>query len=67
MYWLTLQGNPVTGANLPTICGEAAGQHVYMDAGAYSSQEATMVATLTGNQSPKWRIKVISKDRFDLQ
>lgn len=52
------EGNPVTGANLPVICGEATGQHMYLDAGAGSSDQATLVATLTGNQSPMWKIKV---------
>jgi hypothetical protein len=53
------QGTPVTGKTTPYICGENAGEHIYIDAGAYSSSEATFSAVLVGTATDrKWKIKV---------
>ena len=54
--WLLLQ---VTGSDTPKICGNNPGQHIYLDAGAYSSSSATLSAVLTGTSDErKWRILV---------
>ena len=53
------QATPVTGKPSPLICGENAGQHIYLDAGSYSSSEATFEAVLVGTATArKWKIKV---------
>jgi len=54
----TVEGDPVTGPNTPVHCGENAGQHMYLDAGAFSSDSATLTKTLTGSSSRTWKIKV---------
>jgi len=53
------QGTPAkTGKATPLICGENAGQHIYIDAGDYSDSSATFALTLTGSTARKWKIKV---------
>ena len=52
-------GTQVTGNDIPPICGENQGQHIYLDAGAYSSSSASFSAVTTGTtDSRKWRILV---------
>ena len=52
-------GTQVTGNDIPPICGENQGQHIYLDAGAYSSNSASFSAVTTGTtDSRKWRILV---------
>ena len=53
-----MQGDPVTGPNTPTHCGENAGQHIYLDAGAYTADSATLSKVLTGSTARTWKIKV---------
>jgi hypothetical protein len=49
----------VTGKPTPYMCGENAGEHMYIDAGAYSSSEATLSAAFVGTATArKWKIKV---------
>ena len=60
-YPSMFKGTPAkTGKTTPLICGENAGQHIYLDAGAYSDSSATLALTLTGTTSRTWKIKVIS-------
>merc|ERR1711892_120486 len=40
-----------TGRNSPKICGENAGQHIYLDAGAFSSSNANLEITLGGSSN----------------
>ena len=48
-----------TGPTMPPICGKNAGQHIYLDAAAYSDTSATFSAVLTGTSTGrKWRILV---------
>ena len=48
-----------TGPTIPPICGKNEGQHIYLDAGAYSDTSATFSAVLTGTSTArKWRILV---------
>ena len=48
-----------TGPTIPPICGVNTGQHIYLDAGAYSDTSATFSAVLTGTSTArKWRILV---------
>jgi len=54
----TTEGNQVTGPNTPVHCGGNAGQHFYMDAGAYSTNSATLSKVLTGSTGRTWKIKV---------
>ena len=57
---LIIQGTPAkTGKTTPLICGENAGQHIYLDGGAYSTASASLALTLTGATARKWKIKVI--------
>jgi len=43
----------------PPICGENAGQHMYLDAAAYSDSSATLALTLSGTTTSRnWKIKV---------
>jgi len=52
-------GDQVTGPDSPPICGENAGQHIYLDAGAYSSSSASLTVVTTGtSDTRKWRILV---------
>ena len=49
----------MTGKPTPYMCGENAGEHMYIDAGAYSSSEATLAAAFVGTATArKWKIKV---------
>ena len=53
------QGTPAkTGQTTPLICGENAGQHIYIDAGAYTTSSATFALTMTGSTARSWKIKV---------
>ena len=55
------QGTPAkTGQTTPLICGENAGQHIYIDAGAYSTSSATFALTMTGSTARSWKIKVFA-------
>ena len=57
--FVTSKGTPAkTGKATPLICGENAGQHIYVDAGDYSDSSATFALTLTGSTARKWKIKV---------
>ena len=57
---LIIQGTPAkTGKTTPLICGENAGQHIYLDGGAYSTASASLALTLTGATARKWKIKVV--------
>ena len=48
-----------TGPTIPPICGVNTGQHIYLDAGAYSDTSATFSAVLTGTSTGrKWKILV---------
>ena len=48
-----------TGPTIPPICGTNTGQHIYLDAGAFSDTSATFSAVLTGTGTArKWRILV---------
>ena len=38
----------LTGPAIPPICGENAGQHLYLDAGAHSDTSATLSVVTTG-------------------
>ena len=49
----------MTGPNTPEHCGENGGQHMYLDAGAYTDNSAALNMVLSGNTARKWRIKVI--------
>ena len=53
-----MQGDPVTGPNTPTHCGENAGKHLYLYAGAYTADSATLSKVLTGSTARTWKIKV---------
>ena len=54
----SIQGTPAkTGSPTPLICGENSGQHLYLDAGSYSSSNAKLKLLLTGSTSRKWKIK----------
>ena len=58
-FFLLLQGTPVTGKPTPYICGENAGGHMYIDAGAYSSSQALLTGAFVGTATErKWKIKV---------
>ena len=49
----------VTGNAIPLICGENAGQHIYLDAGAYNENSASLSVVTTGtSDTRKWRILV---------
>jgi len=53
------QGTPAkTGRTTPKICGENAGQHIYMDAGAYTDSSAKFELVATGSTARKWKMKV---------
>lgn len=53
------QGTPAkTGQTTPLICGENAGQHLYIDAGAYDTASAMFALTMTGSTARSWKIKV---------
>ena len=47
-----------TGDNTPLICGYNPGQHLYLDAGAYSTNEASLKFILGGNFEANWNILV---------
>ena len=51
-----------TGDNTPLICGYNPGQHLYLDAGAYSTNEASLKFTLGGNFEANWNILVKTID-----
>merc|ERR1711892_896663 len=53
-----VSGDPVTGPNTPDHCGENAGQHIYLDAGAYTTDSAKLSKVLTGTSARTWKIKV---------
>ena len=55
---LSPQGDQVTGPNTAEHCGENGGQHMYLDAGAYTDNSAALNMVLSGNTARKWRIKV---------
>ena len=40
--------NQLTGPAMPPICGENAGQHLYLDAGANTDTSATLSVVTTG-------------------
>ena len=66
---MSLKGIPArTGASTPLICGYNPGQHLYIDAGAYSTQEASLKFTLGGSFDSTWNILVgnINDNLFDL-
>ena len=43
----------MTGPDAPPICGENAGQHIYLDAGAYSSSSASLTVVTTGTSDTR--------------
>eukprot|EP00095_Tigriopus_kingsejongensis_P000866 maker-scaffold1675_size31566-snap-gene-0.5 protein:Tk00866 transcript:maker-scaffold1675_size31566-snap-gene-0.5-mRNA-1 annotation:"hypothetical protein SINV_00302" len=48
-----------TGSTIPTICGENAGQHMYIDIGCQDSDTATLNFDFDGTDSNRlWEIKV---------
>ena len=47
-----------TGDNSPPICGLNTGQHIYLDAGEFTSNEAKISFSLTGATERKWNILV---------
>merc|ERR1719228_1181667 len=52
-------GTPAkTGPATPKICGENAGQHLYIESGAYTGDSPTLALTLLGTTARSWRIKV---------
>ena len=54
-----LKGIPAkTGESTPLICGYNPGQHLYLDAGAYSPKEASLKFILGGNFDASWNILV---------
>ena len=54
-----MKGTPAkTGRTTPKICGENAGQHIYMDAGAYTDSSAKFELVATGSTARKWKMKV---------
>ena len=44
----TLYLTQLTGPAMPPICGENAGQHLYLDAGANTDTSATLSVVTTG-------------------
>jgi len=55
----SFKGAPArTGRESPLICGENAGQHMYVEAGAHSSSNAVLTLTLSGSTARRWKIKV---------
>lgn len=48
----------VAGDNSPLLCGYNTGHHLYIDAGAYSAQEAGVKITLAGGFEATWNILV---------
>jgi len=53
----TFQGiQAQTGSDTPLICGYNTGQHLYLDAGAYTSSEASVKFRLTGTTARQWNI-----------
>jgi len=62
------QGTPArTGRATPKICGENAGQHMYVDAGANSDSSATFALVMTGNTARTWKFKVSMVECNSLQ
>jgi len=62
------KGTPAkTGKATPLICGENAGQHIYLDGGSYNTASATLVLTLTGATARKWKMKVSMVECDSLQ
>ena len=51
----------------PLICGENAGQHMYIDAGSYSTLSAKLKLLMTGSTARKWKIKVIRMHLNDVE
>lgn len=49
--------NPVTGPDMPKICGSNNGQHIYLDAGAYSSSSTTF-SVVVGASGLDWKVLV---------
>ena len=47
-----------TGDNSPPICGLNTGQHIYLDAGEFTSNQAKISFSLTGATERKWNILV---------
>ena len=47
-----------TGDNTPPICGLNTGQHIYLDAGEFSSDQAKVSFSLSGSTERKWNILV---------
>ena len=47
-----------TGDNTPPICGLNTGQHIYLDAGEFSSNQAKISFSLSGTSQRKWNILV---------
>ena len=47
-----------TGDNTPPICGLNTGQHIYLDAGEFSSDQAKISLSLSGSTERKWNILV---------
>ena len=46
------------GSNPPIICGENAGQHMYLDTGFDSFETIMINAIFSGDFNRRWRIKV---------
>merc|ERR1712110_750684 len=47
-----------TGKTLPKICGVNTGQHIYIDAGTQTSNNAVLNAVLTGSTARTWKMLV---------
>ncbi len=48
-----------TGQQIPTLCGQLTGQHIYVDIGTGSSDTATLALAFTGTSTQrKWDVKV---------
>ena len=48
-----------TGQQIPTLCGQLTGQHIYVDIGTGSSDTATLALAFTGSSTQrKWDVKV---------
>ena len=52
-----------TGDNTPPICGLNTGQHIYLDAGEFSSNQAKISFSLSGSSQRKWNILVRERER----